>query len=84
MQRIVADLADAGYLTRSREGRRNRYRVNDEMPLRHLETQHRRVRELLLLLAKDAGTPVPPRAECLRDIPSLDSTRTCVTSFANR
>ena len=55
VQRIVADLVRAGYLTRTRVGRRNRYQINDEMPLRHLETQHRRVRELLLLLAKDAS-----------------------------
>ena len=53
VQRIVADLADAGYVTRRREGRRNRYEINGEMPMRHLETQHRRVRELLLLISKD-------------------------------
>lgn len=59
VQRIVADLVDAGYLTRSRVGRRNRYEVNDELPLRHLETQHRRVRELLVLLAKDREASAP-------------------------
>jgi DNA-binding MarR family transcriptional regulator len=57
VQRIVADLVDAGYLTRSRVGRRNHYEINDELPLRHLETQHRRIRELLVLLAKDRATP---------------------------
>jgi predicted transcriptional regulator len=56
VQRIVADLVDAGYLTRTRVGRRNHYEVNDELPLRHLETQHRRIRELLVLLAKDRGS----------------------------
>ncbi len=40
-QRIVAELADAGYLEREREGRRNRYRVHPELPLRHpLERDH--------------------------------------------
>jgi predicted ArsR family transcriptional regulator len=34
-QRIVADLVDAGYLDRSREGRRNRYQLNPDAPLRH-------------------------------------------------
>src|SRR4030095_13537256 len=58
VQRIVADLAEAGYLTRRRVGRRNRYEINGEMPLRHLETQHRRVRELLLLLSR-AAAPAP-------------------------
>lgn len=62
VQRIVSDLDDAGYLTRTRIGRRNRYEVNDEMPLRHLETQHRRVRELLLLLAKGAPRRSGPPA----------------------
>ena len=59
VQRIVADLVDAGYLTRTRVGRRNHYEVNDELPLRHLETQHRRVRELLVLLAKDREASAP-------------------------
>ena len=56
VQRIVADLVETGYLTRTRVGRRNRYEVNDELPLRHLQAQHKRVRELLVLLAKDRGT----------------------------
>jgi predicted transcriptional regulator len=58
VQRIVSDLVDAGYLTRSRVGRRNHYEVNGDMPLRHLDTQHRRVRELLLVLAKGAAAPL--------------------------
>jgi DNA-binding MarR family transcriptional regulator len=32
-QRIVADLADAGYVDRTREGRRNIYDVRTDMPL---------------------------------------------------
>src|SRR3954468_4479499 len=32
-QRIVADLADAGYVDRTREGRRNIYEVRTDMPL---------------------------------------------------
>jgi DNA-binding Lrp family transcriptional regulator len=40
-QRIVAELEEAGYLTREREGRRNRYDVNPHVPLRHpLESDH--------------------------------------------
>jgi DNA-binding transcriptional ArsR family regulator len=40
-QRIVGDLVGAGYLERIREGRRNRYRLHDELPLRHpLERDH--------------------------------------------
>lgn len=34
-QRIVSELAEAGYLERTRSGRRNRYRVRLDRPLRH-------------------------------------------------
>ena len=34
-QRIVSDLVSAGYLTRQRVGRRNRYQVHLDLPLRH-------------------------------------------------
>lgn len=50
VQRIVADLVEAGYLERTRVGRRNHYRINAELPLRHLETQHQRLGELLAVL----------------------------------
>jgi predicted transcriptional regulator of viral defense system len=40
-QRIVAELEEAGYLTRTRDGRRNRYEVHPNVPLRHpLERDH--------------------------------------------
>ena len=49
-QRIVADLVAAGYLTSTREGRRNRYRVDETLPLRHpLERDHR-IGEILAVL----------------------------------
>jgi DNA-binding MarR family transcriptional regulator len=34
-QRIVADLVDAGYVTRQRTGRRNHYTVNRDLEMRH-------------------------------------------------
>lgn len=50
-QRIVTDLVQAGYLERSREGRRNSYRLNPELPLRHpLERSHS-VGEIISVLA---------------------------------
>jgi DNA-binding transcriptional ArsR family regulator len=40
-QRIVAELEEAGYLTRTRDGRRNRYELHPSVPLRHpLEREH--------------------------------------------
>ncbi|MFM9126028.1 MAG: helix-turn-helix transcriptional regulator [Solirubrobacterales bacterium] len=53
-QRIVADLVDAGYLERSREGRRNSYRLNPELPLRHPIEREHSIGEVIELLA---GTP---------------------------
>lgn len=46
-QRIVADLVEAGHLERMREGRRNRYRVNSDVPLRHSMNRDHAVGELL-------------------------------------
>ena len=34
-RKIIADLLDTGYITKKREGRRNRYRVNPDVTLRH-------------------------------------------------
>ncbi len=52
-QRIVADLVEAGYLERTREGRRNRYRLERELPLRHpLEHDHH-IGEILAVLQRD-------------------------------
>jgi predicted transcriptional regulator len=49
-QRIVADLVEGGYITRVRVGRRNRYSVHGEQPLRHPVESHRTVRELVDLV----------------------------------
>ena len=50
VQRIVADLEEAGYLSRSREGRRNHYTVHANRPLRHSIEAHREVGLLLDLM----------------------------------
>ena len=50
VQRIVVELANAGYLTVIKDGRRNRYVVNSNLRLRHpLEMQHT-IGELLAML----------------------------------
>ena len=49
-QRIVADLVDAGYLERTREGRRNRYVLNAELPLRHPLEEDHKIGEILKVL----------------------------------
>jgi predicted ArsR family transcriptional regulator len=53
VQRIVADLEEAGALTRSRDGRRNRYKVHVDQPLRHPIESHRRISDLLNMVETD-------------------------------
>ena len=56
VQKIVADLEAGGVLSRRREGRRNRYTIRDDVPLRHPIEAHRRVGDLLaMVLAQRDG-----------------------------
>jgi DNA-binding Lrp family transcriptional regulator len=48
--RIVSELAEEGYVLREREGRRNRYQVVPELPLRHPLVAERAVGDLLRVL----------------------------------
>jgi DNA-binding MarR family transcriptional regulator len=54
VQKIVADLEEAGYLTRSRDGRRNRYELHPNLPLRHPIECHKNVDSLLALVLDDS------------------------------
>jgi predicted DNA-binding transcriptional regulator YafY len=47
VQRIVADLEAARYLERVRHGRRNRYELFPDQPLRHPMTRHQEVGALI-------------------------------------
>jgi predicted transcriptional regulator len=48
--RILSELVEEGYVLRERRGRRNRYQVMPELPLRHPLVQEREVGELLKVL----------------------------------
>ncbi|HRP63047.1 MAG TPA: winged helix-turn-helix domain-containing protein [Phycisphaerales bacterium] len=50
VQKIVADLVETGVIVRERAGRRNRYRINADQPLRHPVESHRRVRDLIRMV----------------------------------
>lgn len=52
VQKIVRDLQDAGYLTISKQGRCNRYRINRRKTLRHALESHCTVGKLLTLVGK--------------------------------
>lgn len=54
VQRIVAELEEGGYLVRHRDGRRNRYEVRGELPLRHEIERHCRVAALIEMVRQPA------------------------------
>ena len=56
VQRIIAELEEAGIITRQRIGRNNNYSINNHLPLRHPIECHRNIGELLALCAKENNT----------------------------
>lgn len=59
-QRIVADLVEAGYLDRLREGRRNYYRIRADRPLRHPVEHGHRIGEILAVLHESKDSTESP------------------------
>lgn len=61
---IVADLTDAGYVVKERDGRRNRYHIQEHLPLRDPLSREPTIGEVLALLvgaqeltsARDGGS----------------------------
>ena len=62
VQAIVADLDAAGYLTRTRVGRRTLYTVNPDSPFRHSAQDGLRVGPMLELLTEMADADPPGSA----------------------
>jgi DNA-binding IclR family transcriptional regulator len=62
VHRIVVELEAAGYLTRTRNGRRNRYEVALGLPLPDRLARNRKVDELLRVLSEGApiASKTPP------------------------
>ena len=59
VQRIVADLEDAGYISKRKEGRRNHYEVHLDQPMRHPAQRDLSVGELLAVLRNTEASEVP-------------------------
>jgi DNA-binding transcriptional ArsR family regulator len=63
---IVSDLSEAGYVLKERDGRRNRYHIQEHLPLRDPLSSEPTIGEVLALLvdaqATDAGTRGSPGA----------------------
>jgi hypothetical protein len=61
VQHIVADLEEAGYLSHTRKGRRNYYKLHVDRPFRHPVAAHR---DISLLLSLIVGTRISNQTEC--------------------
>ena len=53
---IVADLTEAGYVVKEKEGRRNRYHIQAHLPLRDSISRERTIGEVLALFEDSAPT----------------------------
>ncbi|MFE1894846.1 helix-turn-helix transcriptional regulator [Streptomyces yangpuensis] len=70
VQAIVTDLETDGYLTRTRDGRRNRYAIAPGARFRHPAEAGREIAGLLAYLSGPLGTPTaPPAAESADGVP---------------
>ena len=56
---IVAGLAEAGYIVRQKDGRRNRYQIQAHLPLPEPARREPAVGEILALLAGTGAGPWP-------------------------
>jgi len=75
---IIADLVDDGYVVKDRDGRRNRYRIQEERPLQEPISAQRTVGEMLDLLVG----PDDHREGISQSCPLLGLTHVCGTRLA--
>jgi len=57
VQTILAHLEDAGILVKERDGRRNRYIINESAPLRHPLEAHKTVGSLVRMILDPGQRP---------------------------
>ena len=57
VQRIISELEEAGYLRHARDGRRNRYELLADRPLRHPIERHRLLSSLIALVQNQEPAP---------------------------
>ena len=61
--RILSELVEEGYVLREKQGRRNRYQVVVERPMRHPLVQEREIGDLLEILRPKADEPAGASAK---------------------
>jgi len=66
-RKIIADLEVEGYIEKKKEGRRIKYRINSEMPLRHVTQQDVAIGDFLEIMGwkprKRRSKPAQPPQE---------------------
>ena len=75
--RTLSELVEEGYVLRERHGRRNRYQVKPDLPLRHPLVNGREVGDLLKVLLARRESPASrhePREEARRERPAPSRT----------
>ncbi len=55
VQHIIAELEEAGYVSRTRDGRNNRYTIHTELPLRHPVERHCPISTLIEMTLRDGN-----------------------------
>ena len=54
---VVADLIDSGYVVKEKDGRRNRYQIQDHLPMRDSISRKPTIREVLDLFVESNSRP---------------------------
>jgi Mn-dependent DtxR family transcriptional regulator len=72
VQKIVRDLQDAGFVTVSKQGRCNRYRINKRKTLRHSLESHCTVGKFLALVLKSSEATEKVKSE--EQVSEIEST----------
>jgi hypothetical protein len=73
---IVSDLAEAGYVLKERDGRRNRYVVQQHLPLPETTVRTRTVGEVLdLLVGRKPRTRAASAAKATRSVRAKTATK---------
>jgi hypothetical protein len=69
---IVSDLADAGYIVKERDGRRNRYQIQDHLPIPELPGREQAIGEVLRLLTGPGNEGGATKRRAARHRPSVN------------
>ena len=67
--KIIAELEEAGYISRKKVGRKNQYYINTNLPLRHPGYRELVVGDLLQLLAREKVDPAREQMKLPISIP---------------